>query len=191
MIEQKTIKSSLLKKNTGQIHGLPKNPRVIKDSSYQLLVKSIKEDPEMLELREVIVYPFEGKYVIIAGNMRFTAMLELGYKEIPCKILDESTSTEKLKAITIKDNTTFGTFDFDELANNWDSEELNDWGVNVWVPEEESESYEDKNKELDMNDLDGKCFFKLEYSQDDYELLKSRLSAKGKTPEAVFYDALV
>ena len=187
-----SLKSSLIKKNTGQIDGLPKNPRVIKDSNYKLLVKSIQEDPEMLELREVIVYPFEGKYVIIAGNMRFTAMLELGYKEIPCKVLDEATPIEKLKAITIKDNTTFGTFDFDELANNWDSADLSDWGVSVWVAEEEErESYEDKNKELDMNDLDGKCFFKLEYSQDDYELLKSRLSAKGKTPEAVFYDALV
>ena len=147
MIEQTMLKSSLLKKNTGQIHGLPKNPRVIKDSSYQLLVKSIQEDPEMLELREVIVYPFEGKYVIIAGNMRFTAMLELGYKEIPCKVLDETTSIEKLKAITIKDNTTFGTFDFDELANNWDSEELNDWGVSVWVAEEESEEDEEVEEE--------------------------------------------
>lgn len=144
MIEQTMLKSSLLKKNTGQIHGLPKNPRVIKDSSYKLLVKSIQEDPEMLELREVIVYPFEGKYVIIAGNMRYTAMLELGYKEIPCKILDESTPIEKLKAITIKDNTTFGTFDFDELANNWDSEELNDWGVSVWIPEGEDGVEEEK-----------------------------------------------
>lgn len=186
------VKSSLMKKNTGQIDGLPKNPRIIKDSSYNLLVKSIQEDPEMLELREVIVYPFEGKYVIIAGNMRFTAMLELGYKEIPCKILDESTSIEKLKAITIKDNTTFGTFDFDELANNWDSTELNDWGVSVWIPEEEEEeSFGDKNKELGLDDLNDKCFFKLEYSQDDYELLKARLSTIGKTPEAVFYDALV
>ena len=186
MIEQKTIKSFLLKKNTGQIHGLPKNPRVIKDSSYQLLVKSIQEDPEMLELREVIVYPFEGKYVIIAGNMRYTAMLELGYKEIPCKILDESTPIEKLKAITIKDNTTFGTFDFDELANNWDSEELNDWGVNVWMPEEEIEGVEEV-EEVDSFNESVSFVIKCK-DLSELEKLQSKLNCNGKQLD---YDSFI
>src|SRR5690554_1855902 len=83
--------------NTGQITGVPKNPRLIKDEKFDKLVKSIQEDPEMLHLREILVYPYAGKYVIIAGNMRFRACLEAGLKEVPCKIIPESTPAEKLK----------------------------------------------------------------------------------------------
>ena len=81
-MEIRNIKTSLLKSNTGQIEGLPKNPRFIKDEKYALLLNSIKEDPEMLELREVIVYPFEDKFVIIGGNMRLRCLQELNYKEV-------------------------------------------------------------------------------------------------------------
>ena len=105
-------------------------------------------------------------------------------------IIADNLTDQQAKEFLIRDNVSTGSWDMDILANNWDSEELNDWGVNVWIPEEE-ESFGDKNKELGLDDLNDKCFFKLEYSQDDYELLKARLSTIGKTPEAVFYDALV
>lgn len=120
-----------IKPNNGQIHGLPKNPRLIKDDRFEKLVKSIQDDPEMLELRELIVYPHEKEYIVIAGNMRLKAMQHLKYKDAPCKVLPENTPVEKLKAITIKDNVPFGENDWDSLSNEWDINELSDWGMEI------------------------------------------------------------
>jgi DNA modification methylase len=120
-----------LKNNTGQIEGLPKNPRFIKDDKFKKLVKSIQEDPEMLDLREVIAYDNNGELIVIAGNMRLRACQELGIKEVPTKILLQSTPVQKLKAYTIKDNVAFGEHNWDDLANNWDAEELTDWGLDI------------------------------------------------------------
>lgn len=144
------IKTSLLKTNTGQIEGLPKNPRVIKDAKYNLLKKSIEENPEMLSLRELLVYPHEGSYILIGGNMRLKACKELGYKEIPCKVIPEETDIETLKAYVIKDNANFGEWDYDMLANEWESEDLNNWGLDIWEDEEkEPEIVEDEAPEVD------------------------------------------
>ena len=115
--------------NTGQIVGLPKNPRFIRDDRFKKLVKSIEDDPEMLELRELIVIHRAGIYIIIGGNMRYRALKDLGYKEAPCKVLKEDTPVEKLRAYVIKDNVGYGQDDYDDLANDWDMEELEDWGV--------------------------------------------------------------
>jgi hypothetical protein len=125
------IKLSKLKSNTGQIEGLPSNPRLIKDAKYQKLVKSLQDDPEMLELRELIAYDNDGELVIIMGNMRLKALTELGIKETFVKVLPSNTPVEKLKAYTIKDNVSFGENDFDMLANEWDSIELEEWGVDI------------------------------------------------------------
>ena len=130
-MQSKSLSISKLKSNTGQIDGLPANPRVIRDEKFQKLVKSIQDDPEMLELRELIVVPSGKIFVVIAGNMRLRAMESLGYKEAPCKVLDADTPVEKLKAYTIKDNVGFGEHDWDQLANEWDAEELSDWGLDV------------------------------------------------------------
>ena len=128
-MQSKNLSISKLKANTGQIDGLPKNPRLIRDEKFQKLVKSIQEDPEMLQLRELIVIPSGKNFVVIAGNMRLRAMMELGYKEAPCKVLDKDTSVEKLKAYTIKDNVGFGEHDWEQLANEWDAKDLADWGL--------------------------------------------------------------
>ena len=100
-MKSKSIQLTKIQPNTGQIDGLPKNPRIIKDEKFKQLVKSIQEDPEMLDLRELIVYPLNGEYVVIAGNMRLNALKELGHTEAPCKVLDEKTTPEKLRAYTI------------------------------------------------------------------------------------------
>ena len=120
-----------LKNNTGQIEGLPKNPRLLKDDKFKKLVKSIQDDPEMLELREVIAYDNNGELVVIAGNMRLKACQEIGIKDIPTKILPQNTPVEKLKAYTIKDNVAFGEHNWDELANSWNVEELTEWGLDI------------------------------------------------------------
>ena len=130
-MKQELVPITKLVNNKGQIEGLPKNPRFVKDHKFVQLKQSIKDDPEMLELREVIAVDYNGELVVIAGNMRLNACLELGIKEVPCKILPQNTPVEKLKAITIKDNVGYGEHDWDALANEWDVEELAHWGLDL------------------------------------------------------------
>lgn len=140
------LKLSKLEANNGQIDGLPKNPRIIKDEKFKKLVKSIEDNPEMTSLREILVYPHNGKYVVIGGNMRLKAMKELGYKEAPCKVIPEGTTVEQLKAYTIKDNSGFGEWDFDMLSSDWDLSLLSDCAIDlpeIELPEEEKEVVED------------------------------------------------
>lgn len=130
-METKNIDIKKIVPNNGQIDGLPKNPRQIRDFRFEKLKKSISDAPEMLSLRELIVFPHDGKFIIIAGNMRYRACQDLKIKELPCKILDENTTVEKLREYAIKDNENFGEYDFDILANEWDAEELTEWGVEL------------------------------------------------------------
>jgi len=120
-----------LKNNTGQVEGLPKNPRLLKDDKFWKLVKSIQEDPEMLNLREIIAYDNNGELIVICGNMRLKASKEANIKEVPVKILPANTPIQKLKAYTIKDNVSFGENDWEDLANNWDAEKLSEWGLDI------------------------------------------------------------
>lgn len=130
-MEIRNIRVQDISPNTGQLEGLPKNPRFIRDERFDALRKSIEDAPEMLSLRELLVFPHKGKYVAIGGNMRFRACKDLGYKEIPCKVLDEDTPVDKLREYAIKDNVAFGSDDWDILANEWDAVELGDWGVEL------------------------------------------------------------
>ena len=148
-IEKVDIKK--LELNEGQIPGLPKNPRLIKDSRYKALVKSIQDDPEMLDLRELIIFPQGDKYVTIGGNMRLLACRELKFKSVPCKILPEDTPAEKLKAYAIKDNIQGGEWDLDMLANDWETPELLDFGFDEmdlgWVDEISDDDFDGKTDE--------------------------------------------
>jgi len=131
MVQTTLIPTAQIRANTGQIPGVPKNPRFIRDERYKALQKSIADFPAMLELRELIVFPFDGIYVTIAGNMRYRAMKDAGYKEAPCKVLPADMPPEKLREIAIKDNVPFGNDDAQELANSWDLEELKSWGMEL------------------------------------------------------------
>lgn len=132
------LKLSKLEANKGQIEGLPKNPRIIKDDKFKKLVKSIEDNPEMTSLREILVYPHNSKFVVIGGNMRLKALKELGYKEAPCKVIPKETTVEQLKAYTIKDNSGFGEWNFDVLNTEWDLQLLSDCAIDM--PEVEDES---------------------------------------------------
>jgi ParB-like chromosome segregation protein Spo0J len=145
----------LIEPNKGQIEGLPKNPRLIRDEHFKKLKKSIEDNPEMLYLREMLVYPHQGKYVVIGGNMRLMAMRDLKYTEAPCKVIPEDTTVEQLKAYTIKDNSSFGEFDWDLLANEWDADLLDDWGVDIPVWDNDGDR-EDEIPETDMSLKDKK-----------------------------------
>jgi DNA modification methylase len=130
-MEAKLIKLSQLKSNTGQVAGLPANPRILKDDKYKKLLKSLQDDPEMIQLREIIAYDHNGELIVICGNMRLKALTELKEKETYVKVLPKETTIEKLKAYTIKDNVGFGENDWEMLKADWDLQELEDWGVDV------------------------------------------------------------
>lgn len=133
------IRLTDLELNRGQIEGLPSNPREWSRGDLDKLKKSIEETPELLEARGLIVWPHEGKYVIMCGNMRFSALREMNAKDAPCYVLPEDTPLDKLKEIVIKDNGAFGAWDMDMLANEWDDLPLTDWGVPAWENKEDEE----------------------------------------------------
>ena len=111
----------------------PKNPRLIKDDKFKKLVKSIQEFPDMLNKRPLIVFTdVDGKYVVLGGNMRLKACKEIGLKEIPIILADEWTEEQKAEFL-IKDNVGFGEWEWDNLANEWDTEKLDEWGLDLPV----------------------------------------------------------
>lgn len=118
--------------NEGQLDGLPANPRQILDHKFEKLKADIQAYPELLELRGLLIYPMGGnEYITIGGNMRLRAMQDLGFKEAPCIVIPKDTPVEKLKAYTILDNGDFGKWNWDALANEWDAEQLEEWGVDT------------------------------------------------------------
>lgn len=132
-----------LEMNKGQLQGLPKNPRFFRDNRYEAMKKSIEDSPEMLQLRELIVYPHGEKYIVVCGNLRLRACKELGYTELPCKILAEDTPTVKLREYATKDNVSFGENDMDVMMNEWDKSELQDWGIE-FAPEPEKDEFKER-----------------------------------------------
>jgi ParB-like chromosome segregation protein Spo0J len=131
-MQRKKIKIELIETNEGQIEGVPSNPRFIKDAEFEKLKQSIKDFPEMLQIREVVVFPLNGRFVALGGNMRFLGCKDLGYKQMDCVILPENMPVEKLREFAIKDNSGFGAWDFDMLANEWDLALLD--MANVTIP---------------------------------------------------------
>ena len=109
------------------------NPRAIKDTKFKQLVQSIKDFPEMLELRPIVV---DENMVILGGNMRHKACIEAGLTKVHIKTAVGLTEEQKQEFI-VKDNVGFGQWEWDILANEWDSQQLEDWGLDVWVNEDE------------------------------------------------------
>lgn len=134
-----------------KIKSNPNNPRLIKDDKFRKLVKSIKDFPEMLEKRPLICSTDEeGNYIVLGGNMRLKASKEAGLKEMPI-ILADDWSEEQRKEFMIKDNIGFGQWEWDDLANEWNQEDLEDWGLDL------------PGFEIDESELD------TEFSLDDSE----------------------
>jgi hypothetical protein len=116
------------KEKISKIKSNPNNPRVIKDEKFEKLVKSIKEFPKMLEIRPIVV---NDDMIVLGGNMRLKACKEAGLKEVPVIKASDLTEEEQRQFI-IKDNVGFGQWEWDMLANEWDVEQLEDWGVEVF-----------------------------------------------------------
>ena len=141
------LNTSLIVPNEGQVPGLPTNPRQWTKAEMDKLKKSLEETPELFEARGILVYPFGGKYIVLGGNMRLAAAKALKMKEVPCIVIPENTPVDKLKEIVIKDNGSFGEWDYDLLGNEWDDLPLTDWGVPAW--ETDSKKADDGKAEED------------------------------------------
>lgn len=109
------------------------NPRIVNKAKFEKLKQSIKDLPEMLKLRPIIL---NADNVILGGNMRYKALVELGFKEVPV-IRAEELTERKAQEFLIKDNLSYGDWDFDILANQWDSVDLGEWGLDVWQNEDD------------------------------------------------------
>lgn len=116
---KKLLKVSAIKIN-------PDNPRIIKDEKYKQLLQSLKDFPEMAEVREVVV---NKEHMILGGNMRFRAMKEAGWTEIPVRVVDWP--ADKQREFIAKDNANFGDWDYDVLSNQYELEELSVWGIDL------------------------------------------------------------
>ena len=166
---KKKVKISDVKNN-------PNNPRLIKDDKFKKLVASINSFPEMLEKRPIVV---DEDLMVLGGNMRLKASAEAGLKEVWIDIA-EGWSEEQKAEFIIKDNVGFGDWDWDILANEWDNEKLNEWGLDVWQPETDVDysilDEEDLNDELqDMTDGVKKAIqieFEAEHYEEASELVK-------------------
>ena len=135
--------------NIKEVKPNPKNPRIIKDGKFQKLVKSIQEFPDMLNKRPLICFTdVDGKYVVLGGNMRLKACQEVGLKEIPVILADEWTEEQKNEFL-IKDNVGFGEWDWDSLANEWDVEKLDDWGLDVPITLDDETDLKDLSSTID------------------------------------------
>ena len=126
-----------------KVKGNPSNPRIIKNDKFKKLVKSIKEFPEMLKLRPIVV---DEDFMVLGGNMRLKASKEAGLSEVWIDIAEGLTEEQK-KEFIVKDNVGFGEWEWNMLANEWDSIELAEWGLDVW------ENEDDKQSNGDLNDI--------------------------------------
>ena len=173
----------MIKVKVASIKSNPKNPRLIKDDKFKKLVKSIKDFPEMESVRPIVV---NKDMVILGGNMRYKAMIECGYKEVNVEVVDWS--EQKQNEFIIKDNVGFGEWEWEMVANEWDEIELKDWGLDL--PVFNNGDYSEKNKELDINDIEDVMVINLKYTEDEYHIVKDALLKLASTPEQAIWKLL-
>lgn len=177
------INLSCLELNEGQIVGIPKNPRYLKGEEHDKLKKSLKDSPELLQYKPLMVYAIEGdKFVVICGNMRLRICQELhnegieGFDALPCFVLNKDVPIVKIKEYAIKDNVQAGNWDWDELANgDWEVEDLQDWGVDCSFLTESEDADNLGKKEKEEKDYSDEIVseYKLEVDCKNEETLQA------------------
>lgn len=177
------IPAERLELNEGQLEGLEKNPRQWTRDELENLKKSIIETPELTAARGCAVYPFPDREAVITlgGNMRLTAIKELGLDAVPVIVYPEDTPNEKLVEIVIKDNGSFGGWDFDELANKWDNGKLHDWGVPAWAAPtgevaELQETAEPSAESVDLDEMEKNVRMTFEFTPDEWAFVNETLA---------------
>jgi ParB-like chromosome segregation protein Spo0J len=165
------MKLNLIKPN-------PSNPRIIKDEKFEKLCKSIKDFPQMMYLRPIVV---DAGGMIRGGNMRYKALQHLGYSEIPDNwiIKAEDLTDDQLREFEIKDNLGFGEWDWEALANDWDADKLTEWGLDI-------PNYENINMPAMENELN-ELTIKLKYTEEEYYLVLKKLNEINIIPEQAIF----
>ena len=165
-----------------KVKGNPSNPRIIKNDKFKKLVKSIQEFPEMLKIRPIVV---DEDMMVLGGNMRLKASKDAGLKEVWIEVAEGFTEDQK-KEFIVKDNVGFGEWEWDILANEWDSVQLAEWGLDVW---ENQDDIEDIEEVIDFNE-DVNFIIKCENLK-ELEELKDKLKLTGtKTSYSKFKELL-
>ena len=180
---KEVINIMCLELNEGQIVGIPKNPRYLKGEEHDKLKKSLKDSPELLQYKPLMVYAIEdGKFVVICGNMRLRICQELhnegveGFEVLPCFVLNKDVPIAKIKEYAIKDNVQAGNWDWDELANgDWEVDDLQDWGVDCSFLTESEDADNLEKKEKEENDYSDEIVseYKLEVDCKNEETLQA------------------
>lgn len=175
-MESNDINKSIQIVDIKSVKSNPNNPRIIKDDKFNKLVKSIKEFPKMLKIRPIVV---NNDMVVLGGNMRLKACKEAGLKEVSIIKASDLTEEEQ-KQFIIKDNVGFGEWDWEIIANEWNAEDLTEWGLDVWQQPVEVDysilDEEDVSDQLkDMTDGVKKAIqieFEAEHYEEAYQLVK-------------------
>jgi ParB-like chromosome segregation protein Spo0J len=135
----------------------------------------------MLSLRPIVV---NDDMIVLGGNMRLKACKEAGLKEVPI-IKASDLNEDQQKAFIIKDNVGYGEWDWDMLANEWDAEELIQWGLDI--PSFDNGDYSEKNKEINIDDIEDSMVINLKYTEEEYLIVKEALSKIASTPEMAIW----
>jgi hypothetical protein len=177
-VETKIVKISDVKLN-------PNNPRLIKDDKFAKLVQSIKDLPQMLDIRPIVV---NGDMVVLGGNMRLKACKEAGLKEVPIIIADNLSEAQQ-KEFLIKDNVSGGEWDWNIIQAEWDAEQLIDWGLDVWQTNNDinlDEFFEDNGD----SEKEQKFKIVLEYTEEEYNLVNDAFTTRSGSKESIVYKLL-
>ena len=162
--------------NINDIYPNPANPRTITDEKFEQLVKSIREFPDMSMVRPIVI---NQDNMIIGGTMRYLAMKQLEFITVPCEKVDWD--EQKQKEFQIKDNLNYGVWNWDDLANDFNQQDLEDWGMDL-----------PKMNEIDEEEPIDKESFKitLEYTLEEFTKVKQELSKIASTPEQAIWKLL-
>lgn len=161
------------------------NPRIIKDDKFKKLVQSIKDFPQMLEIRPIVV---DENNIILGGNMRFKACIEAGLKEVFIIKANDLTEEQKHEFI-VKDNVGFGEWDWDILANEWDTEKLEDWGLDLPIYINDSDEF---GTDFNLPDGDKAPFQQMTFTLADEqaEQIKNAMAEIKTTEEYKYCETL-
>jgi len=153
----------------------PNNPRILKDDKFAKLTQSIKDFPQMLEIRPIVV---NDDMVVLGGNMRLKACKEAGLKEVPVMKVSDLTE-EQQREFIIKDNVGFGEWDWDLLANEWDTVLLDDWGLELGI----DLNADDFNEDFELSDEDKGTLQQITFTLADEQanIIKESLAEIKKT----------
>jgi hypothetical protein len=167
----------IIKVEAKEIKENSNNPRFLRDDKFKKLVKSVKEFPEMLKIRPIVV---NNEMTILGGNMRYKACLEAGLKELYIIKADKLTP-EQQREFIIKDNVGFGEWDWDILGNEWNSVDLEDWGMDTWKNMDDI----DTSDEFSLPDGDKEPFQQQTYtlSDEQAEQIKNAIADIKQTEE--------